>query len=237
MINIITRDIINKCFHVFRHKSHNKKDYKKDGKERHKSSKNEKSKRKTEEKEFISSEEEYTFPESEKPDEMDDIGSALAKARAMLSKSFVQEKEELDPSSRSKDDSKQTTKMSPTQTKDKMQALEPASSSETGLTMSFIKQSPHQMIDTKFLHHLAEMHPVSALHELTHRLGWPGPNITLAFDCGPPFAKMYIFKAQVNGQMFQNTVAVNDVKLAKQNVAWLALQEMGFVKPDPANPV
>ena len=43
---------------------------------------------------------------------MDDIGSALAKARAMLSKSFVQEKEELDPSSRSKDDSKQTTKMS-----------------------------------------------------------------------------------------------------------------------------
>ena len=48
---------------------------------------------------------------------------------------------------------------------------------------------------------------------------------------------MYIFKAQVNGQMFQNTVAVNDVKLAKQNVAWLALQEMGFVKPDPANPV
>ena len=33
------------------------------------------------------------------------------------------------------------------------------------------------------------------------------------------------------------SVAVNDVKLAKQNVAWLALQEMGFVKPDPANPV
>ena len=93
------------------------------------------------------------------------------------------------------------------------------------------------ILDTKFLQHLAEMHPVSALHELTHRLGWPGPNITLAFDCGPPFAKMYIFKAQVNGQVFQNTVAVNDVKIAKQNVAWLALQEMGFVKPDPANPV
>ena len=228
---------MNICLYIFRHKSHNKKDYKKDGKERHKSSKHEKSKRKTEEKEFISSEEDHTFHESQKPDEIDDIGSALAKARAMLSKSFVQEKEELDPSSRNKDDSKDTIKTSHPQTKNNMQPLEPDTKSETGLTMNFIKQSPHQMIDTKFLHHLAEMHPVSALHELTHRLGWPGPNITLAFDCGPPFAKMYIFKAQVNGQMFQNTVAVNDVKLAKQNVAWLALQEMGFVKPDPANPV
>ena len=115
--------------------------------------------------------------------------------------------------------------------------MQSSGTSANALTIDFIKQSPHQVIDTKFLQHLSEMHPVSALHELTHRLGWPGPNITLAFDCGPPFAKMYIFKAVVNGQVFQNTVAVNDVKIAKQNVAWLALQEMGFVKPDPANPV
>ena len=125
----------------------------------------------------------------------------------------------------------------PAEPKEEMSDSRSDSIDDTGLTLDFIKQSPHQVIDTKFLQHLSEMHPVSALHELTHRLGWPGPNITLAFDCGPPFAKMYIFKAVVNGQVFQNTVAVNDVKIAKQNVAWLALQEMGFVKPDPANPV
>ena len=163
------------------------------------------------------------MPKQNQPDDIGDIGSALAKARAMLSQSGNEENK--------------SEKISATLFKNKLQPFEPATDSETGLTMNFIRQSPHQMIDTKFLQHLAEMHPVSALHELTHRLGWPGPNLTLAFDCGPPFAKMYIFKAQVNGQMFQNTVAVNDVKLAKQNVAWLALQEMGFVKPDPANPV
>ena len=145
--------------------------------------------------------------------------------------------EEFDRSSRNRDSSKEASVIPPTQTINKILKSELTDESDMALTMKFIRQSPHQMIDTKFLQHLAEMHPVSALHELTHRLGWPGPNITLAFDCGPPFAKMYIFKAQVNGQIFQNTVAVNDVKIAKQNVAWLALQEMGFVKPDPANPV
>ena len=170
--------------------------------------------------------------------------TALVKARALLNKSMEKQdqvqhcniKEEDDTNTERADSSivKEETKT--------MQIKEVAASPlnaerASNLTIDYLKQSPHQIVDTKFLQHLAEMHPVSALHELTHRLGWPGPNITLAFDCGPPFAKMYIFKAQVNGQIFQNTVAVNDVKIAKQNVAWLALQEMGFVKPDPANPV
>ena len=160
----------------------------------------------------------------------------MTKARAMLSKSKDKEhEEETEQSSNNEISSGQQLQIPQRQIIEQIQALRPPPN--TGLTLDFIRQSPHQMVDTKFLQHLAEMHPVSALHELTHRLGWPGPNITLAFDCGPPFAKMYIFKAQVNGQLFQNTVAVNDVKLAKQNVAWLALQEMGFVKPDPANPV
>lgn len=125
----------------------------------------------------------------------------------------------------------------PAEVKEETPDSESNDSSENGLSLDFIQQCPHQIIDTKFLQHLSEMHPVSALHELTHRLGWPGPNITQAFECGPPFAKLYIYKAQVNGQIFQNTVAVNDIKIAKQNVAWLALQEMGFVKPDPSNPL
>jgi hypothetical protein len=171
--------------------------------------------------------------------------SVIEKARALLNKSVETQghmdnhnlKEEGDRYSEDWDTSKEAIEVQPAEIKQETSAVQSSTTTDNALTIDYIKQSPHQIIDTKFLQHLAEMHPVSALHELTHRLGWPGPNITLAFDCGPPFAKMYIFKAQVNGQVFQNTVAVNDVKIAKQNVAWLALQEMGFVKPDPANPV
>ena len=105
------------------------------------------------------------------------------------------------------------------------------------LTLEYVKQSPRLMIDSKFLAHLAEMHPVSALNELSHRLNWSTPNFSIAFECGPPMAKMYIFKVLINGQTFQPTIAVDNKKDAKQNVAWYALQEMGFVKSDPANPL
>jgi hypothetical protein len=105
------------------------------------------------------------------------------------------------------------------------------------LTLDYVKQSPRLMIDSKFLAHLAEMHPVSGLNELSHRLSWPTPNFSIAFECGPPMAKMYIFKVLINGQTFQPTIAVDNKKDAKQNVAWYALQEMGFVKSDPANPL
>ena len=108
---------------------------------------------------------------------------------------------------------------------------------ENLLTIDFIKQSPHLMLDSKFLSHLAEMHPVSALNELSHRMNWATPNFSIAFECGPPMSKMYIFKVLINGQTFQPTIAVDNKKDAKQNVAWYALQEMGFVKADPANPL
>ena len=41
----------------------------------------------------------------------------------------------------------------------------------------------------------------------------------------------------VNGITYQPTVALDNKKEAKANAAWFALQEMGFVKPDPANPL
>ena len=105
------------------------------------------------------------------------------------------------------------------------------------LTLDYLKQSSRLMLDSKFLAHLAEMHPVSALNELSHKLNWATPNFSIAFECGPPMSKMYIFKVLINGQSFQPTIAVDNKKDAKQNVAWYALQEMGFVKPDPANPL
>ncbi len=102
------------------------------------------------------------------------------------------------------------------------------------------------------------MHPTSALHELCTRLEWPAPEMSLAFEFGPPTGKMYIFKvrldlykllrqskilfmisfqAVVNGQSYQPAIAVENKKDAKANCAWFALQEMGFVKKDASNPL
>ncbi len=61
--------------------------------------------------------------------------------------------------------------------------------------------------------------------------------MSLAFDCGPPNYKLYIFKAVVNGQTYMPTVAVDCKKAAKANAAWFALQEMGFVQADKENPL
>jgi hypothetical protein len=54
-----------------------------------------------------------------------------------------------------------------------------------------------QLIDKKFLSHLSEMHPTSALHELCTKLDWPSPNLTSAFECGPPMGRMYIWKVSL----------------------------------------
>ena len=152
--------------------------------------------------------------------------SDLDKARALLNKSMEDHEREQYYSMEARGGSKEPIEVQPVEIKrekvkecndnnqnnEKTPPLEKTSQStlpiskepaKGPLTIDFVKQSPHQILDTKFLQHLAEMHPVSALHELTHRLGWPGPHITLAFDCGPPFAKMYIFKAQVNVQVFK----------------------------------
>ena len=51
-------------------------------------------------------------------------------------------------------------------------------------------------LDKPFLTHLASMHPTSALHELCTRMEWPAPNMALAFECGPPMFRVYIFKAR-----------------------------------------
>ena len=45
----------------------------------------------------------------------------------------------------------------------------PKTMEKDSLTVDYIKQSPHLMLDSKFLAHLAEMHPVSALNELSHK--------------------------------------------------------------------
>jgi len=94
-----------------------------------------------------------------------------------------------------------------------------------------------RLIDKKFIEHLAEMHPVSALHEFCQRMDWPAPNFFQAFECGPPMMRLYIFKCIVGGMEFQPTIAVDEKKDAKANAAWKVLQELGFLKPDPSNPL
>ncbi len=51
-----------------------------------------------------------------------------------------------------------------------------------------------QLLDRRLCTHLSEMHPTSALHELSTRLDWAPPNMSLAFECGPPLDRRYIFK-------------------------------------------
>jgi hypothetical protein len=53
----------------------------------------------------------------------------------------------------------------------------------------------------------------------------------LSFIASPPF------QAVVNGNLYQPAVAVDNKKAAKANAAWLALQELGFVNKDLANPL
>jgi hypothetical protein len=41
----------------------------------------------------------------------------------------------------------------------------------------------------------------------------------------------------VNGMTFQPTIAVDEKKDAKANAAWMAFQELGLLKNNPANPL
>lgn len=41
----------------------------------------------------------------------------------------------------------------------------------------------------------------------------------------------------MGGMEFQPTIAVDEKKDAKANAAWKVLQELGFLKPDPSNPL
>ena len=46
-----------------------------------------------------------------------------------------------------------------------------------------------------------------------------------------------LFQCVVGGMEFQPTIAVDEKKDAKANAAWKVLQELGFLKPDPSNPL
>ena len=82
------------------------------------------------------------------------------------------------------------------------QQLEMPESPEEGettqetITLEYIQQKcEYQLLDKAFLMHLADINPISALHELAQKLGWSLPNLTVAFECGPPTMKMFIYKA------------------------------------------
>ncbi len=58
----------------------------------------------------------------------------------------------------------------------------------------------------------------------------------LSQNMTPPKTKIQ-FQAIVNGNIYQPTVAVDNKKDAKANAAWYALQEMGFIQKDLADPL
>ena len=63
------------------------------------------------------------------------------------------------------------------------------------ITFEYLQEkSEYLLIDKGFVKHLSELNPISALHELTQKLGWQMPNMKVAFECGPPMMKMFIFK-------------------------------------------
>ena len=82
--------------------------------------------------------------------------------------------------------------------------------------LHFRKSCSIQHLDKKFLSHLSEMHPTSALHELCQRLGWPAPVLVEAFGCGPPTMRMSIFK--VNTYMYPSYVLVQTMEFARRRI-------------------
>ena len=87
------------------------------------------------------------------------------------------------------------------------------------------------------LMHMARKHPVSGLIEITTKLLWEEPKFVQIVECGPVYKKRYIFKVVVNGNEYQPTIASGPKKKARANAATFALQEMGFLKKDPNNPL
>ena len=53
---------------------------------------------------------------------------------------------------------------------------------------------------------------------------------------GALFHAIY-FQCIVGGMEFQPTIAVDEKKDAKANAAWKVFHELGFLKPDPSNPL
>ena len=84
---------------------------------------------------------------------------------------------------------------------------------------------------------MARKHPVSGLIEITTKLVWEEPKFVQILECGPVYKKRYIFKVVVNGNDYQPTIASGTKKEARATAATVALQEMGFLKKDPNNPL
>ena len=56
------------------------------------------------------------------------------------------------------------------------------------------KHGEYLLIDSPFIKHLSEIHPVSAIQELTQRMGWEMPEFKIAFQCGPPMMQLFIYQ-------------------------------------------
>ena len=87
------------------------------------------------------------------------------------------------------------------------------------------------------LMHMARKHPVSGLIEITTKLVWDEPKFVQILEFVQENKKRYIFKVVVNGNEYQPTIASGPKKEARANAATFALQEMGFLKKDPNNPL
>ena len=51
------------------------------------------------------------------------------------------------------------------------------------------------------------------------------------------YCHITLFQCIVGGMEFQPTIAVDEKKDAKANAAWKVFHELGFLKPDPSNPL
>lgn len=166
------------------------------------------------------------------------LSSSFKKPMAPASSSTAQQSEGNASSKGNASSNEATDDKKEAEAEKEEEELEEGEANQEEITLEFLQQRcVHQLLDKQFMKHLSEINPISALHEITQKLGWTLPNMKVAFECGPPLNKMYIFKAVVNGQEYQPTIAVDNKKDAKANAAWFALQEMGFVNPDASNPL
>lgn len=84
---------------------------------------------------------------------------------------------------------------------------------------------------------MTDRNPVVGLMKIATKLIWESPKYVQVLECGPTHKKMYIFKVVANGNEYQPTIASVTKKEARANAATFALQEMGFLKKDPNNPL
>ena len=111
---------------------------------------------------------------------------------------------------------------------------------------AIIKEGHVQFVKKELIAKYCVMHPVSVLYEIAMKFGWNSPNIGPSFEMGMPPYKLFIYKVsvqysnffynsifqnflfifqcEINGEIFQPTIAVDNKKDAKTNAAWFTLQ-------------